>query len=309
MKLRNVLIAVAAVTAVIIGWWHFDSKTNYVMHKAVSKTELVAQRVHLVTYTTATFYYQGPTWSVPSCTTVYPPPSRTCVNGSETGSITVNIPPGYYGTLTLSSTELLSWQITAGSIGAISNLTYTEPGSSLEFVFEDGVPVQGPGGSAWELERNPSAYSLFIESNSVEKADYIPLPSGDEVIGYIATPPYGVWSATPPTPPNLAKMLGPSCDVPGGVGCGDPITLSNGNVFEQDDGYSTIGQNPLSFSRYYNSLSASGVYAATLGTNWRHSFDRYLHIVSSSSVIAERATGQEVSFSSSGSWAPDTDMD
>jgi Domain of unknown function (DUF6531) len=121
-------------------------------------------------------------------------------------------------------------------------------------------------------------------------------------VGEVVTPPYGTWSATPPAPPNPAKMLGPSCDVPGGVGCGHPITLSNGNVFEQADDYSTIGQNPLSFSQYYNSLSASGVYVATLGANWRHTFDRYLHIVSISSVIAERATGQEVSFSSFGTW-------
>jgi len=94
---------------------------------------------------------------------------------------------------------------------------------------------------------------------------------------------------------------------------GDPITISTGNLFEKKNDYTTAGQNPLYFTRYYNSMgSANGTYAGTLG-NWRTPFDRYLHILPASSpttVIAERADGQGLTFTLSGStWVPDSDVD
>jgi Domain of unknown function (DUF6531) len=77
--------------------------------------------------------------------------------------------------------------------------------------------------------------------------------------------------------------------------------------------YSTVGQNPLSFTRYYNSMAVPDTYAVALGSNWRHSFDRYLHIINPSAIagaIAERETGQYVSFSSSsGVYTADSDLD
>jgi Domain of unknown function (DUF6531) len=66
--------------------------------------------------------------------------------------------------------------------------------------------------------------------------------------------------------------------------------------------YATVGQNPLAFTRYFNSFSVPDTYAVALGSNWRHSFDRYLHIINPSAiygVTAERETGQYVNFSSS----------
>ena len=45
-------------------------------------------------------------------------------------------------------------------------------------------------------------------------------------------------------------------------------------------------------------------------TNWRSNYDRYLRIVSASSVIAERPDGQQVTFTSTnGAWTTDTDVD
>ena len=100
---------------------------------------------------------------------------------------------------------------------------------------------------------------------------------------------------------------------PGGVGCAAPISLGNGNMYEWSQDYSTAGQNPLFFTRYYNSMSAPGSYAVSLGSNWRHNFDRYLHIINPSTIygaVAERADGQYVTFSSSaGTYTSDTDLD
>jgi YD repeat-containing protein len=77
--------------------------------------------------------------------------------------------------------------------------------------------------------------------------------------------------------------------------------------------YATAGQNPLGFTRYYNSMAVPDTYAVAFGSNWRHNFDRYLHIINPSAIygaIAERETGQYVAFSSSsGVYTTDSDLD
>lgn len=114
-----------------------------------------------------------------------------------------------------------------------------------------------------------------------------------------------------------AKTLGDcGCAAPGGTGVagvGDPINVVTGNVFEQVQDYRTAGQNPLGFTRYYNSQQTAynpGTPAVTLGANWRSNFDRYLNIVSGSTVTAERPDGQVITFTLQGStWTTDTDVD
>jgi RHS repeat-associated protein len=92
--------------------------------------------------------------------------------------------------------------------------------------------------------------------------------------------------------------------------CGDPISIGNGNLFEQVTDYQTEGANPLSFTRTYNSLGDTGSYATTLGTKWRSNYDRYLKIASITTVTAERPDGQQINFTlTSGLWVSDTDVD
>jgi RHS repeat-associated protein len=114
--------------------------------------------------------------------------------------------------------------------------------------------------------------------------------------------------APPPPPP---KTLG--CDCAGQANVGAPINVATGNMFEEAVDYRTAGQNPLGFTRTYNSMevvSNPTTFATMLGTNWRSNFDRYLNIASSSSVTVERADGQVVSFTLVGStWTPDSDVD
>lgn len=92
--------------------------------------------------------------------------------------------------------------------------------------------------------------------------------------------------------------------------CGDPIDVTNGNVFEEKQDYSTAGMNHLRFTRYYNSLAPASTNAVSLGKNWRHSYDRYIKVVSTSSVILERADGRQLSFTlSGGHWVGSSDTD
>ena len=109
---------------------------------------------------------------------------------------------------------------------------------------------------------------------------------------------------------NPNKATGDPSDQPGACGCGDPIGVGNGNLYEKVTDYHTAGANSLSFDRYYNSLGDTGSLATTLGIKWRSTYDRYLRFVSSSAVTAERADGQEVNFNLTGStWTPDSDVD
>jgi Domain of unknown function (DUF6531) len=97
------------------------------------------------------------------------------------------------------------------------------------------------------------------------------------------------------------------------VTCANPIDIATGNKYEQVEDYATAGQNPLAFTRYYNSKATPDTYAVALGSNWRSNFDRYLHIINPSAIYgveAERPDGAVINFSSSSSvYTPDSDVD
>jgi YD repeat-containing protein len=91
---------------------------------------------------------------------------------------------------------------------------------------------------------------------------------------------------------------------------GIPIDPSTGNVTDTETDYTTSGQNPLAFTRYYNSFQPPLTYAGGMGTQWRTNYDRYLQLTSSSVVIAERPNGNQIIFTLVGStWTPPTDVD
>jgi YD repeat-containing protein len=84
-------------------------------------------------------------------------------------------------------------------------------------------------------------------------------------------------------------------------------------MFYQVEDHATAGQNPLAFTRYYNSMATPDTLATAMGSNWRTIFDRYLHIINPSAiygVTVERPDGGVISFSSnSGVYTPDSDVD
>ncbi len=111
--------------------------------------------------------------------------------------------------------------------------------------------------------------------------------------------------------PGVAPVPGDQVSTGAPIAVAEPISLSNGNLFEQVTDYSTIGPNPLAFIRYYNSQAAaeSGSLASTLGVNWRSNFDRYVRVTSFVASV-ERPNGRVVAFTLVGStWTPDTDID
>ncbi len=92
---------------------------------------------------------------------------------------------------------------------------------------------------------------------------------------------------------------------------GDPIDVATGNLYEQVLDYTTVGPNPLSFTRYYNSLANIGpeIFAKTFGLNWRGSYDRFIRLGPSTASV-ERADGRVLSFKLTGNvWTSDSDVD
>jgi RHS repeat-associated protein len=79
--------------------------------------------------------------------------------------------------------------------------------------------------------------------------------------------------------PSAVKATGYSFDPVGNLGrpgcicAGDPINLATGNEFREDVDFQ---QGWLTFSRYYN--SDINIATTTIGTQWRHSFDRSLQL-------------------------------
>jgi RHS repeat-associated protein len=109
---------------------------------------------------------------------------------------------------------------------------------------------------------------------------------------------------------GLGKNIGNPSSLPGSDTAGDPISICSGDVFEKVTDYETAGQNKLNYIRYYNSLSVTSTLASELGANWRSNYDRYLQLVSSDLITAERPDGQLINFyNNGGSWTPDSDVD
>jgi YD repeat-containing protein len=138
-----------------------------------------------------------------------------------------------------------------------------------------------------------------------------------DTYGFVEAPPAGIWlnpvSAGAPCAAEAPSDAPPS---PGKGSCGvspDPVDIGSGNMFLSVPDYATVGQNPLGLTRYYNSFTPPDTYAVALGSNWRHNFDRYLHIINPSAIFgvtAERETGQYVTFlSSSGTYTTSSDLD
>ncbi|WP_347557573.1 RHS repeat-associated core domain-containing protein [Robbsia sp. KACC 23696] len=88
---------------------------------------------------------------------------------------------------------------------------------------------------------------------------------------------------------------------------GNPVAVNIGNKYEATTDFTTVGQDPLIFSRHYNSLSQE---ISSLGAGWRSNFDRHLRFntgdgSAATMTYATRADGAIIAFEKqSNSWYP-----
>ncbi|MFZ3326176.1 MAG: DUF6531 domain-containing protein [Methylocella sp.] len=249
----------------------------------------------------ATFSYIGPAWSTSECTSATGYSAPPCIDGSLTASVTLNVGSGYTGHVPQSG--IIAYALNGSGVGSLNSLGYL---TTSDFDLTSGQI------SNWLLQAlqsdgiaNELALGTANGGSSYDRAQRV-VSSSTTAYGYIVHPPDGTWI----NPKILGK---PWIIASGGCCAGDPISIGSGNLFEQVQDYATAGQNPLAFTRYYNSMATPDTYAVTMGQNWRTIFDRYLHIINPSAiygVVAERPDGQVISFSSSsGTYTPDSDVD
>jgi hypothetical protein len=257
-----------------------------------------------------TYSYQGPAWSISQCEDhggTTPP----CTTGNVFGSLTLlGVPSNYSGDV---SSNIASWILSATSVGSLNSgqslisgpPTFGLTNGQMTTWNWDAFLTIGMGFTSIYTTNQPGGYDTAAAEDP---------STGNVTAEGLIIPSSGVWFSP--------IALGPSCaadapsDAPplsGKVSCGEPFDVGSGNMYLSVPDYATVGQNPLSFTRYYNSFTLSDTYAVALGSNWRHNFDRYLHIINPSAiygVTAERETGQYVNFSSSsGTYTPDSDVD
>jgi RHS repeat-associated protein len=294
----------------------FNRKEMFLVRRfrfvALIVISVITLHVHPERAQAQAFYYQGQPFSTSQCTGLGVP-AGLCVNGSLTASVFLpGVTSGYTGT----TTNVPSWTMSADGVGTLTSGMIAPPGSQVtSFTLISGqitgwqlsavnyvagrpqynfatLPV-GLGGDLAEVQDTTSGAILAFGINSLQQGIWLsPVALGAPCASIAPTD----------APPK-----------PGPVKCGEPVDLGSGNMYYSDQDYSTVGQNPLSFTRYYNSMAVPDTYAVALGSNWRHNFDRYLHIINPSAIygaVAERETGQYVSFSSSsGTYTSDTDLD
>jgi hypothetical protein len=237
------------------------------------------------------YTYQGPAYSFTDCGGVYPP---CLANGSIVGKVILQNPPvnGVGGTV-------LSWYLNGSGVGSLRT------GDNLAlayFNFTNGKI------SDWNLQATTAvSYDIYITVRSAT-GDFDEAVNQNSITGpegFVIHPPSGHWSS--------GIQLGSPCiHYPGAASCGEPIDLGSGNMFYEATDYTTYGQNPLTFIRYYNSLAMPLGNAISLGANWRHNYDRSLTIINPSAiygVAVERPDGQVISFSSNaGIYTTDSDV-
>jgi RHS repeat-associated protein len=154
------------------------------------------------------------------------------------------------------------------------------------------------------------AYYTWNRSGSGEGNDYFHLHYTDASGG--GTPADVDWEPILKTGIQSRFLGNPKLDACGLNCVGDPVNIWSGNMYYSNTDYTTAGQNPLAFTRYYNSRSVLGAptFATTLGAGWRNNFDRYIRITGSNNVVVERPDGQQLYFTLNGAtWTPDKGVD
>lgn len=230
--------------------------------------------------------------------------------GGMTGQITVQAKHG--------STTIGSGSYTTPSCPGVSF-----PGVEADYTWTDPAGEPGSGSDAFHVH--------FVappgQAGTVDYDIYIAEGSPTKILGDCATCNQDAQSGT--SIPGQADAGGgsgatgsfsrsASPSSASGTGLVRRVNSGTGNLFQRATDYSTAGENPLAFTRYYNSQGSTTSFALYFVTNvnpaagarWRNNFDRYISIQNSSVVAVERSSGQMLSFFLSGTaWVSQTDVD
>ncbi len=159
------------------------------------------------------------------------------------------------------------------------------------------------------MNNNTMDVSRFIPACSREKMSGIFkrfLGSASVLVGLLALL---CTIAAPPARASNAGINKGDCPPPGWTNCGEPINLPFGWMYEKVTDFTTVGQNQLAVTRYFDTSLA--VPSNSLG-NWRWTYDRFLDLSSlPSEVDAYRADGKDIIFvpDGKGGWKGPSNFD
>ena len=124
-----------------------------------------------------------------------------------------------------------------------------------------GIATTTDGTQVWVGNFGDNTMSV-IDTASNTVVGLITLEGAPNGLGIFIQPTWGSGGGAPAQNP---KLFGKRCPVhvvnkTGASSCGKPIDIASGNMEHDITDYITAGQNPLAFTRYYNSRgNASGI--------------------------------------------------
>ncbi len=271
--------------------------------------------------------------------------SKTCnyVGGSSCPSSAVDITPWLYQTWHNSIVsppyfalgEAVSWQVTweNGQQGVCpGSVSATAPAYTSTLYMSYGMPTEenyNTGGTITANFNPPGCADQLTQSISALANRTITCPAGYSVV-YSTSPLIGPYCVSESEPVPI-KLIGcPFCNPPASAGGanagsgnlpkGDPVDASNGNLYESETDYSGVGNDPIKFTRSYNSWDTTcepstgqGVF---LGGGWSSTYFQTLVPVTVTdsentynTVYAYRPDGRVLQFSEyDGVYSPDGDV-
>jgi YD repeat-containing protein len=160
---------------------------------------------------------------------------------------------------------------------------------------------------------------MCLDKSDTDRYGNDPVPIGRFTLvfeyscdGYVVRRDDGQYPCVPSSTPVADKNIGR----PQGCGVGNPINPAYGNKFQEEQDYTSAKK--LSFVRYYDSTltrTTQFPLSNALGTNWRHGFDKRLHLQDRgfgrppTVVWSVREDGKVLRFIlTNGQWIPDQDV-
>jgi hypothetical protein len=177
---------------------------------------------------------------------------------SVTGIIYAPVSSSFSGTIT----SVPSWSLYALGNSLNPGKIATIPGfATTQFSFSSGE-ISGWIFIAESFLTFPDVQIQTSDSGYDQAAIYDSITGAVEAYGITQHPPnpVGFWlSPVALGAPCAAEAPSDAPPSPGKGSCGtsphDPVDLGSGNMFLSAPDYATVRQNPLAFTRYYNSMS------------------------------------------------------
>lgn len=232
---------------------------------------------------------------------------------------------GFYNSIDDAASAYESSRLQAGTLCTINYTGYNNvSGGEYQYGIEDEYTLQMNFTETWEPTSNPPCGYQGTSWQDMYALRTITCPPGTS-LEYQSSPQIGPYCSEPSQPQgNPFKQIGPKCPRDCTT-AGDPVDVSNANLYQVETDYVGGGSNPIKFTRSYNSVAGYENYNnggsltygnPIMGQGWAASYFQYLlpvTVTDSSTtyntVYAYRPDGRTLAFTEyNGVYSPDGDV-